>query len=211
MNFAETNKVQATIDNIVNEAVASGSNRVPELTQFRLIIYLISTMHLRSTEVLGLDINSFRESAHRPEFGQYGEVVIRLGNNSSRGFRTILNNDKSLPEMLDEQLSVTRPQLLRKADSSQNALFLGVNGGRLSSKVLRDYFLDILERAGIDGAPSIDDFRRLCLMRDTMAIPMLSQRNFPEGYIPTGELPSHYSQERIDTLYQQLYGNQPTN
>ena len=149
-------QIQTLFDSIdlgIKEAAKFRSKDARPLQRDKVLFYLKYTGGLRISEVLGLNVNSFKPNPQFPQFGKYG--VIHVWGKGSKGsgpkLRIVYITHPDLPKLLDWYVKKIYPEFMVNADANETALFLSERGNRLAVSTAEYRFQHALDLAGLDG------------------------------------------------------------
>jgi hypothetical protein len=135
-----------TLDDMIQSA---GGNNVLHLKRDKVALYLVYAMGLRPSEVLNLNVGSFRPATET--VSAEGAMSLEVIGSGRMRMWTVPVLDDGVSAMLMDYMENVRPHFAEKANTDQvNALFLSGQGHRVSLPMLHRHFKEILEQAGLD-------------------------------------------------------------
>lgn len=114
---------------------------------------------LRAAELAGLDITDFSRNAHAPEFGDYGNLLVRWGKAASGGApkrRSVISLRLWAVAAVKDYVENIRP-LMNPENSS--ALWLSERGGRLRSREASERFAEYRDVLGLGDGLTLHSLR----------------------------------------------------
>lgn len=196
------------IDKEITQAELFHGKDLRPLMRDKAMFYLMYTAGIRSSEVCGLNIDSFSPNPAVPDLGDFGYIKVwgKGSRGSGKKFQTVPVTLVGLPRMLEWYLAEVRPLFLGKADPNEKALFLSERGKRISRSALIDRFHNAATLAGLEGR----GFTPHCLRHSSSTHESMRSMS-PEGvrikhrwkHLSTAQIYNHIP----DNFVQQEYNN----
>lgn len=141
------------LDAAIREAKRCASKDLYPLMRDKAMFFLTYATGCRLSEVIGMDLTSFRPNPEIPDMRNYGFVnVSRKGSKGSgKKIQDVPIFDPSIPELMDWYIATVRPVFAIKADPNDQAIFFSERGKRISRSAFEYRFQHLMKIAGLEG------------------------------------------------------------
>lgn len=151
-SYAEINEFFLSLDAAAREAKLFSSKDLYPLMRDKVMFFLTYATGCRMSEVIAMNVSSFKPSPMIPAMGNYGLVTVwRKGSRGSgKSIQDVPVILPSIPALMDWYLTRVRPKFLSTSDANQPALFLSERGGRIKPSTFGYRFHHALVLAGFE-------------------------------------------------------------